>query len=205
MDIKKIAFAAIISVGLVACSNETTNESGENEAENIESIEKTYAVDVENSKVDWEGNMMNMYSHSGILKFSEGSVTITDGNVSGGSFAIDWNTLDATDSNYSEDKPKEYLIGHLKSADFFAADSLGAATFTITGMEGEDVTGDLTIRGITNSEKITGVTVTEMESGLAATGELVFDRQKYEVSYAVAMEDMVISDDITLNITLIAK
>jgi len=40
---------------------------------------------------------------------------------------------------------------------------------------------------------------------MTANGTLVFDRQKYDVAWEHFLEDTVLSDDITLEITLVAK
>ena len=64
--------------------------------------------------------------------------------------------------------------------------------------------GNLTIRGITNQETVKDVEVHTVGDVTAITGNLTFDRKKYEVSFDVPMKDMVISNDIELSINLVA-
>ncbi len=204
MKFIKLSIVSALAVGMLACASEAPKEDVSKDAA-AEAKEMSYSVFAPNSEVKWKGSMMGAYSHDGILKMSEGTVATTDGKISAGKFTIDWSTMEATDSNYSAEHPKEGLIGHLKSADFFAADSLGAAVFEITGMDGDDIVGKMTIRGITNDEKVTSVMVTEDENGITASGKMTFDRQKYEVSYKNTMGDMVISNDIELEISFTGK
>ena len=55
-------------------------------------------------------------------------------------------------------------------------------------------------------EEIFEITSADMtDYGLSVTGTLTFDRQKYDVAWVHYMKDMVLSDDIALNITLVAS
>jgi polyisoprenoid-binding protein YceI len=62
---------------------------------------------------------------------------------------IDMGTINPTDENYSEDRPKENLVGHLSAPDFFDVANFPTASFVIKETTGSTVSGDLTIRGIT--------------------------------------------------------
>jgi len=50
--------------------------------------------------------------------------------------------------------PREKLIGHLKAADFFDTENFPTAIFKITKVNGNEVFGNLTIKGKTNEEKL---------------------------------------------------
>ena len=110
-------------------------------------------------------------------------------------------SINPTDENYSEEHPREGLIGHLGTGDFFASDSLPTASFKITSAEGTTASGDLTIKGITKPGTITDISVEETDGMVMASGNLVFNRQEFSVAYKAA-GDMVLSDDITLAISL---
>ena len=43
------------------------------------------------------------------------------------------------------------------------------------------------------------------ETGVNAKGQLVFNRQNYDVSWKHYMKDYILSDDITLDITIVAN
>jgi polyisoprenoid-binding protein YceI len=165
----------------------------------------TYTVLADSSTVSWKGSMVGMYSHFGTVKLASGSLTTTGGKLSGGTFTIDLKTINPLDSGYSKEHPREGLIGHLAAPDFFASDSFPTATFVIKSVEGTTATGDLTLRGKTNEEKVTDILVATVDSTISASGKLVFNRQKYGVAYKATMKDMVISDDIEIAVALKGK
>jgi len=146
-----------------------------------------------------------MYSHNGLINLSEGSLSLSDGKLAGGSFVVDLKTINPLDSGYSAEHPKEGLIGHLAAPDFFASDSFPTAKFVVKSVEGTTAIGDLTVRGVTNEEKVTDIVLTTDETSATASGKLVFNRQKYGVAYKSTMKDMVLSDDIELAISLVGK
>jgi len=197
---------------LVSCSQgntETSNETAEatETAETTEVAESaTWTVNTDESNVRWEGGTAGamVYSHFGSIKIKSGSVTTDGGAISGGTFEIDMTTINPEDDGYSEDHPASDLVGHLSTPDFFNTAEFPTASFTVKSMDGNTITGDLTIRGNTNEETIALESMEIAEGNMSATGTLVFDRQKYDVAWAHYMEDVILSDDITLNITLVA-
>ena len=93
----------------------------------------------------------------------------------------------------------------MKSDDFFSTDKFPTAEFKIKNHTGDVVTGDLTVKGITLEETVTNVIISRTNGTISATGNLIFDRQKYNVTYKNKMGDMVISDDIELTISISGK
>jgi polyisoprenoid-binding protein YceI len=91
------------------------------------------------------------------------------------------------------------------SPDFFAVDSFPTAQFTITSVSGNTATGDMTIRGHKSTETVKNIVLTVDSTSITATGDLTFDRQKYDVSWESPMKDMVLSNDIVLKIQLKGK
>ncbi len=168
-----------------------------------------YKIDNENSAVNWTGTMVGVKSHTGILRFRQGELDLQGGQLAGGSFTVDMHSHLLTDTNYAADGSpqgtREKLISHLMSADFFAADTFPTSTFLIKQVNGNTAIGDLTVRGRTNEEQLTNITLTTEGNVLHATGDLTFNRQKYGVSWKAPMKDMVLSDDIVLHIDLHAK
>lgn len=200
MKLKLILASAVIASFLFSCDSTKSTE-----ATTVDSTgtEATYVVDAAASNIVWEGNMVKLYKHFGDLKISEGSFSVKGLQVTAGNFTVDMKSITPTDSNYSEEHPKEHLVGHLSKTDFFAVDSFPTAMFVIKSVSGNTATGDLTLRGITNQETVTNIAV-DTVGGVKATGKLVFDRQKYKVAYK-ADGDKVLSNDITLDITLVGK
>lgn len=189
--------------GLVACGgNSAEKESSmEEQTETTEAVEsKSIAINTADSRILWYGSVLGMHSHNGDVKLTEGTLEMEGDAVSGGSFTIDMTSINPLDSNYSEDKTPEMLVGHLSSGDFFLVDSFPTANFVIKSADANSITGDLTIRGTTNEETIKDVNI-DTEAG-TATGTITLDRQKYGVAFTHPMKDVVISDDMELTINL---
>ena len=137
------------------------------------------------------------------MAFKEGSLTTKGGALTAGTFTVDLTTITPTDSNYDKkDRTAANLVGHLSSPDFFDVANHPTATFVINSVNGNEATGTLTIRGKSNEETIKNIVINETDGAISATGTLTFDRQKYDVAFKMSVKDMVLSDDITLNVTL---
>jgi polyisoprenoid-binding protein YceI len=200
-----------LAIVLASCGGATTEKAAtaEKEVATTSTTEEAtkYNVETSSSIVNWSGSISTGgYGHEGTLNITEGTIALTGESISAGSFTIDVNSMSTTDANYSEGHESEKFVGHLKSADFFDTENSPTATFVIKGQTEAGVVGTLTIRGKSNEETVTGVTVATAANGdITVTGNLTFNRQKYDVAYVSAMKDMVISDDIKLAISLTAK
>ncbi len=202
--ILSLAFLATASFAFVACDSKENSETTE---ETAGLPDGTHDVDLAASEVMWEGNMVGMYSHSGDVKLTNGSVIVTDGKITGGNFTVDLTTINPTDENYDAEKDQTpaKLVGHLSSDDFFAVEANPNATFEITGSEGSTVMGNLTVRGKTNPEEVKNVEITEADGMVTMTGELTFDRTKYDVSFKHPVQEMVLSNDVEMKVKLVAN
>jgi polyisoprenoid-binding protein YceI len=210
MKTRNLIFVAILALGVitVSCNMGETKQKNKTEEKESSSMNiPNVTIDPATSKVAWEGTMLGIYSHSGTLDLTNASLVISDGMITGGSFSVDMNTMVATDEKYNTDEGStpEKLIGHLKSPDFFDVDNFPTASFSITGSEGNTVTGMLTIRGKTNEETVENVMVTKEGDNVKITGEMTVDRKKYDVSWDSPVQDRVLSDDLELAIILMGK
>lgn len=204
----KTSIFAILCVGILASCSTETKVSDEVEKNKVVATETStvnnYTVDNDNSKVNWKGTMIGVYSHDGTINFKSGDVTVTDGVVTGGNFVIDMNTITPLDENYGPSGTKEDLVKHLGSDEFFGVAENPTASLKITAGTEMNLNADLTIKGVTEQVVVTDVKVTEENDVLTASGKVTFDRQKFGASYAPA-KDVVLSDDIELEITISAK
>jgi len=206
MKTVNILIIGILALTIMSCDNsvkkEKTNQT-EEKIENTQSVSTTYKINTKNSVVGWKGSMIGVYAHEGNLNFNNGSFVVSNDKVTSGTFTIDMKSMITTDDDaLYKMAPREKLIGHLQAADFFDVENHPTSTFKITSVEGTTVIGDLTIKGKTNSEKLTNVTIVEAENGIQVNGTLTFDRQKYGITYKNTMNDMVLSDDVELKITI---
>jgi polyisoprenoid-binding protein YceI len=213
-------FTLLLAVSLfTACKNTPKGEK----VEAKEAMEETavtasamsYKVDTQASKIMWTGTKVTG-QHMGTIALSEGALAVADGNISGGEFTIDFRTLAVTDLKPGEGK--EDLEGHLKADDFFnvAQDSTG--TFTITSVEAvsdkaditHNITGNLTMKGITKSVTIPTNVAVMGDKITAQTTAFTIDRTQWGIVYksgtlAATAKNKIINDEIGLVITLVAN
>ncbi|MEZ4722922.1 MAG: YceI family protein [Flavobacteriales bacterium] len=202
---------AASSMLMSACGGANTSadeHASEQDATNTSAESSSWTIDTENSSIRWEGGTSGamVYSHFGTINFKEGALSATGDKISGGSFVVDLSTINPQDNGYSEEHPASDLVGHLGSPDFFDIANHPTASFEVISSEGNDVNGSLTVRGITNPETIHVETMEMNPDGtMTAKGKLVFDRQKYNVKWAHYVQDVILSDNITLDFSIVAK
>lgn len=169
-----------------------------------------YKVDTEKSVLKWNGKKVTG-EHSGTIKLSDGSLTADGGKLTGGAFTFDMNSIvntDLTDAGYNAK-----FIGHMKSEDFFNTAKFPTSTFKITkvtpkGGNVYDITGNMTIKGITNAVTFPA-TVKMNGNTIEADGKATLDRTKYDIRYGSKsffenIGDKAIYDDFTVEMKLVA-
>jgi polyisoprenoid-binding protein YceI len=151
------------------------------------SFAKTVSVDPAQSQVRWVGKKV-AGEHSGTIGLKSGQLELDGHALKGGRFEIDMSSIADEDLKDAEWNGK--LIGHLKSDDFFAVAKHPVSSFVITaakpvkGLAGvtHEITGDLTIKGITHPVSFPA-SVEVKGDKVHATGKVQVDRTKYEIRY----------------------
>lgn len=191
---KAFAYLSVASVMFLAsCGN--TEEAPKEEI--VEPVVAAYSVDTESSSIKWHGYKTYNpdYGHMGTVSLTGGTVNTTDGTITSASFTVDLNTITTTDS-LPEGKAA-MLDGHLKAADFFAVDSLGAdVKFDVTSYENGVMKGEMTMMGLT--KEVEAATTVEMTEGvMMITGEFALDLGIFGAPYlqTPVMEEGVEMDD----------
>lgn len=212
-----LSIAALTTL-LVACGPSEAEKQAAREKATADSLaaaaaaEHKYTIDPATSVLNWAGKVTGPapYGHNGTISFNSGEFTVQGGMLKSGSFEVNMTSINPTDDGYqpegSKQGTKSSFIGHLSTGDFFDSANHPTAKLSITGGSGNTATGDLTIRGNTNTETITDIVITENADGtVKATGKLVFDRQKYNVAWKHFMKDAILSDNIELTVELNGK
>ena len=160
-------------------------------------------IKVDASNVVWRGYKVTG-SHEGTLKLESGNLVFDKEVLTGGEFTMNMKSLAVTDLSGGG---KEKLEGHLKSDDFFGVDKYEKSTLVFksvksTGKNSYKVTGDLTIKGKTNS-----VTFDLSVYGSKANAFLKVDRTKFDVRYGSSsffdnLQDKAIYDEFDLVVDL---
>jgi len=172
---------------------------------------QVYKVDVEKSKIEWIGRKVTG-EHRGQIKLSSGTLNYDGAKLNGGSFILNMNSITVTDI---QGEMNGKLVGHLKNDDFFSVDKHATSKFVITkvtaaGAGKANVTGNLTIKGIT--QPLTFVAAVTNKDGVlvAVANGVKVNRAKYDIKYGSksffdSLGDKAIDDEFELNINLVAK
>lgn len=173
--------------------------------------DKTLSIDAKASKVVWVGKKVTG-EHTGTVPISSGTLILDKDKLKGGSFTLDTKSLTVTDLTDNDSNGK--LTGHLKGNDFFAVEKFPQSKLDITSVTAKgagvyDVTGKLTIKGITNDVTFPA-TVKADGKAVAATAKITVDRTKYDIKFRSTnffenLGDKAISNDFVLDVNLIAK
>ena len=164
---------------------------------------QTKKVNAEKSTITWVAKKVTG-EHTGTVNLKEGNLIFKAGKVAGGNFTVDMTSLTTTDLSGDW---KAKLDGHLKSEDFFGTEKNPTSTLVFKKIATKPngvytVTGDLTIKGITNP-----VTFDLAVNGDTASTKLTIDRTKYGIKYNSksffdSIGDKAIYDDFELTVTL---
>jgi len=203
----------VVMAGIVSCGGPSGNKVESGEAQDAASGKgETYSVDVAESVIEWEGAKL-AYGHNGTISLSSGTLTLDAGQITGGEFVIDMNSIVNLDIEDPE-KNKQF-VGHMKSADFFETETYPSARFVITGVTGgqgssQQITGNLTMKDTTRSISFNTDVMMEGNTLSATTPQFVIDRSEWNVrfgskSFFNDLKDDFIKDEIGLVIRLKAS
>ena len=168
----------------------------------------TYKVDIEKSSLTWVGKKLTG-SHNGSIALQSGNLIFDGKKLNGGNFVINMATIKDADKS-------DRLEGHLKADDFFGVDKFATSTFTVkkvTPAAGNNVnvSGDLTIKGVTNPITFPATLTWNSDGSVtAAADKIIVDRTKYGIKFRSKgmfpdVGDKMIYDEFELGIKLVAR
>ncbi|MCB0869502.1 MAG: YceI family protein [Solirubrobacterales bacterium] len=165
----------------------------------------SYGIDTVHSQIGFEVKHLGISTFRGSFSGFEGNITVGDEGIV---------AIEGSIETASVDVPEKQLIGHLQSADFFDVENHPKGTFVSTGVskvDGEtyEVTGDLTLRGVTNQVTLkvevegagTGMDGSSVLS-LKADGEV--NRNDYGISWGATLDSgaAVVGEKVRLVLTV---
>lgn len=170
----------------------------------------TYSVDTKTTSAAWLAKKVTG-QHNGKLNIANGTVISNGTTITGGTFEFDMKSITCEDLTDKEWNDK--LIGHLKSDDFFSVDKFATAKFEVTKAVAKkdndyDVTGKLTIKGITN--EITFPAKIKMDGKkMVVIAKIMVNRTKFDIKYGSAsffesIGDKAINDEFELDVNVVA-
>ncbi|NLR60415.1 YceI family protein [Chitinophaga polysaccharea] len=170
-----------------------------------------FQVDSKESKLNWTGKKVTG-QHQGTINIADGKLDVENNVLKGGNFSLDTRSIAVTDIKDEGSNAK--LLGHLKSEDFFSVEKFPSASFITTSVTAKsggnyEVSGKLTIKGITNPITFPA-TVTVDGGKLTAKAAIKVDRTKYNIKYGSksffeGIGDKAIYDDFDLDVVLVAN
>lgn len=176
-----------------------------------------HEIDRETSKVEWTGRNLTG-AHSGILKLSDGSIEVAGGQPLRGSFTLDMNSI--ANADIEDGDMRQLLIEHLKSDDFFDVQRFPEAKFRISkctavpgakpGRPNYEITGELTMKGVTREIVFPAMLGLTTDGVLAADAHFDIDRTQWNVLYGSGkfyekLGKHLVNDEISLALKLITR
>ncbi|HEY0668792.1 MAG TPA: YceI family protein [Sphingobacteriaceae bacterium] len=168
--------------------------------------DEVFKVDTEKSSINWTGRKVTG-QHSGNIKIASGQLIYTKKALKSGSFIIDMNSLTCSDS--------EKVQNHLKTDDFFSVEKNPVSKFVITnvanaGTDRVNITGDLTIKGITQPLTFPATVKRQGDAIVAVAKGVKVNRVKYDIKYRSLaffsnIGDKAINDEFELDVNLLAR
>jgi hypothetical protein len=164
-------------------------------------------LDLDQSKLFWKGTKMRgAGSHEGVVIISDGFLLRDKYGFSGGKFEIDMKSISITDIPKTDPIPIKNLTEHLMHSDFFDVDNFPTSEFEITEIkihasENLEVSGNLTIRGITKN-----ITFSAIQRGNTISTQFLIDRFDWNIAYEGSWADRTLVDrDIEFRIELVLE
>lgn len=203
----KISFLILaLALSFTACKkapegvdSKTTEAKGTTATANT--TDKQYKVT--GGQLQWTGTKVGG-QHMGTVKVADGTISANNGKITSGTVNVDMKTITVTDLKAGDGK--EDLEGHLKNDDFFAIDKFPTATFKVTSVANNgatsNVTGDLTLRGVTKSITIPANVVAAGDKISIVTPAFKVNRTDFGIQYKSGLlntaKDKIIHDEIGL-------
>ena len=151
-------------------------------------------INMRSSILEWKGGLKFINNdHNGNLKIKGGNIYLQKDNKITGNIVI--NMMSMTNIDLPDSK-KDYLIGHLRSEDFFHVDRYPIASLEISsskilekksnGKYNMQISGDLTVKSTT--KPIVFTALVDLDSDIkSATGTMEFNRTDFDVQYRSEM------------------
>ena len=170
------------------------------------SVVQTERFDIipEKSSVKWIGKKLSG-EHVGVVDIKSGFIEMDSAVILSGEFVLDMTSIKATDSESKK------LHNHLHSEDFFGTTKYPESKLVITGSKPLsdnklEVTGNLTIKGITKPITFTAKNTGKTASFRIFNADISIDRTIYGITYKSSVfGDAMIMDTFKLKIKITGK
>lgn len=208
----KIVFILASSVVAISCMGRHTSESqtanvSERAVNRQEISGDTIGISLSDSKIFWKGTKMcGAGKHEGEISLKSGYFISHNGQLKGGEFSVDMQTLEVTDIPETDPIPRNNLKNHLKGPDFFEVEKFPYASFQITEIkdlsaDSIKVSGNLTIKDI-----VKAIEFRALNSRNTFSSTFTFDRFEWNIAYEGSWADRTFVDkDVELTIEIVME
>jgi polyisoprenoid-binding protein YceI len=167
---------------------------------------QNFKIVVDQSNIDWIGRKVTG-SHNGTIGIKNGTLSVVDGQLTGGKFVVDTTSIKILD--IADPNTNAQFASHLASDDFFSIADYPEATFEIIQVNGGTIEGNLTIKGITHRTSFQA-DISIADNSLIASGKIVIDRTQYGIKFRSGnffqnLGDTLIYNDFDLHVNIIAR
>lgn len=223
---KKLSFLAVLaSFVLYSCGGATGDKATTGAAEQVaEQSGATYTVDSSSSKLKWKGYHKGGFDPRFGTLATTGTVSVENGTLTAGSFIIDIKSIvtDAAsvDTLKTGGKTSLDLDNHLKTADFFDAETYPTAKFEITSVVDFDAANDVSVvegathiisGNLTIKDQTVNVTfpakTTIADDAVTVASKFTINRQDWGLTYGTEGDpkDWMISQEVDIELNIKAN
>jgi polyisoprenoid-binding protein YceI len=214
VEFKMILLVCIAAYTMVTCERAPKGDDatiGEKEVA-VERTGEDFIIDTARSYIRFTGHGVGK-NHPGILKLSQGKVSVKNDSISGGSFIIDIRSM-VMEQKAADIKAK--LRPHLLSGDFFDVNKFPSSKFEITSIvpyesrdslkslvEGANflVSGNLTLKDVTKN--VSFPARVDLDGGTLKTkANFDIDRTQWQMNYGndKTLGDKFISEKVNIEL-----
>lgn len=212
---KKLVFnlftIAAVGLAVVACKDDK-KEAETSDAKEVKDVMASakYKAVPEASLIMWKANKI-VGGHEGTINVSSGVADLEGNQLVGGTFMFDINTIKPTDIPEEEESFTK-LTTHLKGPDFFDVEKHETAVFEITGVEGENISGNLTLKGVKKNVTFPAKVEVNGDELNIVSEPFTIDRTEWGIEYnsgkvmdPAKLGDYLIKDDVELQVKVKAN
>jgi hypothetical protein len=167
----------------------------------------TLMMNLENSKIHWVATeMRGAKRRTGKISFKEGLFLSHNGEIIGGKFIVDMETMDISDVPIHEKIARKNLLNHLKSDDFFNVTHYPISKLELTKVnkmknDSLEISGNLTIREVTKNIKFFA-----RKKGNKFRTIFTFNRLDWNIAFEGSWADKTLVDkDVELKIEIMTQ
>lgn len=159
-------------------------------------------LDTQSAVISWTGSKITGDKHSGGLAPKSSSFVLADGVITSGEIVFEMGSMTVGDL---EGEWETKFLGHMKSPDFFDVASFPTATLKLKSFKKGQMTGDLTIKGVTRPIAFPA----EVKDG-KYVGKASFNRTEFGITYGSGsffedLGDKMINDTVDVEFSFAVK